>query len=193
MIKESEGRRLIYLTFDDGPHPEFTPFILNVLRARGIKASFFVVGSRLRIKELARIAALAASEGHTIGNHTFTHPDLSTCSEKQIREEIGNTTLQLRALGIPPTVFRPPYGNTDRRVEEIAKDLGYELVLWDNDPCDWKVPRRRQDEWVSNAVDCVDREDARVILCHDTSRRTAAHVGSLIDALSKPGLAFSNI
>jgi len=91
MFEEKEESRSIYLTFDDGPHSKFTPRVLDVLRCQGLKATFFVVGSKLKVGPLAELVALAASEGHTVGNHTFSHPDLTTCSEGRIREEIGAT------------------------------------------------------------------------------------------------------
>ena len=193
MVRDLESSRRIYLTFDDGPHPECTPRILDVLRLWRIKASFFVVGTRLKRAELAKMVASAASEGHTVGNHTSTHPDLAMCSDDRIREEICGTRLQLQALGIRPTVFRPPFGSRNQRVTEIARELGYELVLWNNDPRDWKSNCRCEHEWVGNAVESVDRKNARVILCHDTHLRTAEYLNSLISALSNRGFAFSNL
>jgi peptidoglycan/xylan/chitin deacetylase (PgdA/CDA1 family) len=188
-----QSKPAIYLTFDDGPHPTFTPRIIDILRSRSIKATFFVVGSRLKKRYLADLVLAAASDGHVIGNHTFTHPDLTACSEEQIREEIENTCSQLQSLGIQSRLLRPPYGSTNPKVTEVVQRLGYELTFWDNDPRDWKSDSQSENEWVANAISGVDHRNARVIVCHDTHQRTVDHLGSLIEELSTRGFGFSTL
>ncbi len=189
----TQSKPTIYLTFDDGPHPAFTPRILDILHSRNIKGTFFVVGSKLKLKTLADTVVAAASGGHTIGNHTFTHPDLTACSEEQIREEIENTGFRLHSLGIPCRLLRPPYGRTNRKVAEVVQHLGYELTLWDNDPSDWKSGCQSESQWVTNAISAVDQRSAHVIVCHDTHQRTVEHLGSLIEELSTRGFDFSSL
>lgn len=189
----TQRKPVIYLTFDDGPHLAFTPRILDILRSRNIKATFFVVGSKLDSKPLADVVTAAASDGHAIGNHTFTHRDLTACSEEQIREEIENTSCRLHSLGIQCRLLRPPYGSTNRKVAEVVQRLGYELTFWDNDPRDWKSDCQFASEWVTNAISAVDQKNARVIVCHDIHQRTADHLGSLVEALSTRGFVFSSL
>jgi peptidoglycan/xylan/chitin deacetylase (PgdA/CDA1 family) len=192
-VLSTQHKPNIYLTFDDGPHPAFTPRILDILHSRKIKATFFVVGSKLKAKTLADVVVAAASDGHTIGNHTFTHPDLTACSEEQIRREIENTGSQLHSLGIHSRLLRPPYGSTNDRVAEVVHRLGYELTLWDNDPRDWKSDCQSESQWVTNAISAVDERNAGVIVCHDIHQRTVEHLDSLIEALSTRGFRFSRL
>jgi len=187
-----QREQVIYLTFDDGPHPVITPRILDILRSGNIKATFFVVGSRLETRTLAEIVVAAAFEGHAIGNHTFTHPDLTVCSDQEIRDEIESTSARLRSLGIDCRLLRPPYGRTNRRVVDVVQQLGYELVLWDNDPRDWRTDCARN-QWVTNAILDVDRRNTRVLVCHDTHQQTADHLSTLIEELSVRGFDFSSL
>jgi peptidoglycan/xylan/chitin deacetylase (PgdA/CDA1 family) len=192
-MRPRESRPTIYLTFDDGPHPVFTPCILKILRSSNIKATFFVIGRKLDSESHAEVVTAAASDGHTIGNHTFSHPNLTTCSEGRIRNEIEITGFRLRSLGIHCRLLRPPYGSTNRRVAQVVQQLGYELTLWDNDPRDWKSGYQSESQWVTNAISAVDQRNARIIVCHDIHQRTVEHLESLIKELFTRGFDFSSL
>ncbi len=126
------------LTFDDGP-AECTPALLAVLARHGVHATFFVVGRRVaRGRELVR---RIAAEGHTVGNHSWSHPDLRTLESDALRVELERTSDAIeRATGERPSLFRPPYGFTNRNVEAAASALGMRSVLWDVSTDDWLRP-----------------------------------------------------
>jgi peptidoglycan-N-acetylglucosamine deacetylase len=129
----------VALTFDDGPHPTWTPQVLNILDLFQIKATFFVVG-----ENVARYPGLTAEilrRGHSGQNHSYTHPDLVTLSNDQVDLELRRNHIELRAAGVPkPNCLRPPYGSYDQRIDLLAEARGLELVLWDVDTRDWSRP-----------------------------------------------------
>ncbi|MGX2993133.1 polysaccharide deacetylase family protein [Streptomyces sp. JNUCC 64] len=136
---DSDGRRTMVLTFDDGPDPAYTPDILKVLRRYAVPAVFFVCGEQvLWNKALTR---RMADEGHVIGNHTWSHPLLPSLSRSAIRSEIKRTSdVVERVVGTPPSWFRAPYGAWNRHVFEVGADLGMEPLAWTIDTVDWDTP-----------------------------------------------------
>src|SRR6266550_2891152 len=130
----------IALTFDDGPQQKLTPKLLDLLAQHHIKATFFVVGQNAA--EYPDIVARAAREGHEIGNHTWSHPNLAKMSDENIRRQLRQTDDAIKqATGKHPTLMRPPYGNLSTRQKQwIHQEFGYRIVLWDVDPLDWKRP-----------------------------------------------------
>ena len=126
--------RLMALTFDDGPDPEHTPRLLEVLARHGAKATFFMVGARAaRHPELvARVAA----EGHEIGNHGWDHPSLPSLPSAAVAEQIERTRAVLAPHG--QALMRPPYGHQDLRTHRIARRLGYRPVFWSVTGEDWR-------------------------------------------------------
>ncbi len=128
--------KVVYLTFDDGPHPRWTPQILQVLNQYQVRATFFVVG-----QQAARYGALARREhaaGHGIGNHTWSHRSLRGVSYARFRQEALRTQQVLGPLD--SRCLRPPYGAMDSHTRQYAHSLGYRLVLWTVDPRDWQRP-----------------------------------------------------
>jgi len=128
--------KVIALTFDDGPSPEWTPQILDELKKSDVKATFFMVGKF--VEKYPEIARRAVKEGHEIGNHTFSHPVLFFASPDQIKKEILQAEAAIKnATGKSTTLFRPPKAwLTEERKKEI-KDLGYTIVLWTLNSKDW--------------------------------------------------------
>jgi delta-lactam-biosynthetic de-N-acetylase len=126
----------IYLTFDDGPHPEYTPKVLDILNEHDVKATFFLVGERA--KRHPEIVRKIHDEGHVIGNHSFSHSDGYDIKEDSVYREIKLTDDIIRKItGIPSRYFRPPFGFFNYRYFEIAEKLGYKTVLWTFDAADW--------------------------------------------------------
>jgi peptidoglycan-N-acetylglucosamine deacetylase len=129
----------VALTFDDGPHPTWTPQVLNILDLFQIKATFFVIG-----ENVARYPGLTAEilrRGHSVQNHTYAHPDLVTLSNDQVDLELRRNHIVLRNAGVSkPNCLRPPYGSYDQRIDLLAEARGLELVLWDVDTRDWSRP-----------------------------------------------------
>ncbi|HEY2139420.1 MAG TPA: polysaccharide deacetylase family protein, partial [Chthoniobacterales bacterium] len=130
----------IALTFDDGPNPILTPKLLDLLAARHLKATFFVIGQNAA--DHPEILKRAVREGHEIGNHSWSHPNFGKMSDDAVRREIQKTDDAISAaIGKRPTLLRPPYGSiTAHEKKWIHDEFGYRIILWDVDPLDWKRP-----------------------------------------------------
>lgn len=135
---DGQGRSM-FLTFDDGPDPRYTPGILSTLREYDVRATFFVCGEMaVDNKDLLREMV---DDGHLIGNHTWTHPLLPKMSRSAMREEIERTCdVVEEAVGEPPAWFRAPYGAWNRNAFQLGADLGMEPLAWTVDTLDWTEP-----------------------------------------------------
>jgi len=152
----------IALTFDDGPHPLYTERILNVLERYDVKATFFVVGKNAEL--YPTLVEQIARGGHEIGNHTYSHGDLSRKSGKEIRTEIeaAEKTL-LTLIGYTPSVLRPPGGAMTPAIRKAAMESGYALILWSIDTRDWA--HTGTEKMLSNIRTHISSGD--IILFHD--------------------------
>lgn len=161
--KGNENEKLIALTFDDGPDEDFSPQILDILNKYNAKATFFVVGEKVGWHP--EIVKRAYSEGHEIGNHTFTHINVEKNSENIILKEIEKTQQAIKeAIGIEPILFRPPYRAISRPMFEIVKSKDMKVVLWsDLDARDWSNPG------VYNIVKTIEEKahNGSIVLLHD--------------------------
>ncbi len=186
------SRKQLALTFDDGPDPRWTPKILDVLQQEQAPATFFVIG--LEAEKFPWVVRRLFHEGHEIGNHTFTHPDISNISPALMRLEL-NLTERLFAsrLGVKTLLFRPPYSidqepDTADQVRplELTQDLGYITIGNKIDPNDWRaVPHRSATEIVADVLDhlppCAptDLRCGNIILMHDGGGDRSATVEAL--------------
>ena len=187
----SRNEKLIALTFDDGPHPKETYEILNILNKYNVKATFFVVGKHANWYSKPIIEA--SKEGHEIGNHTFSHPDISNLSSDDIKKEIKECEDALIKLtGKKPTLFRPPYGSYGKdQLGEIAKECGYKIILWTSiDAKDWKNPPSAQ---ISNTI--INKvQNGDIILLHDYgTENTVQALDVIIPTLTKEGYKFVTV
>jgi peptidoglycan/xylan/chitin deacetylase (PgdA/CDA1 family) len=131
----------IHLTFDDGPHPTATPAVLNILRERNIRATFFFLGQN--VQRYPDIAKQVATEGHHIGNHSYTHTNLFFKDEAFIRKEIIQTEEILESnLGKRTRYFRPPYGYFNLTILNVLKEIESTCVLWSIDSKDYRPIRQ---------------------------------------------------
>src|SRR5258708_13114356 len=130
----------IAMTFDDGPSPETTPRLLDILKQRNIKATFFMIGQNA--ERNPEIVKRILADGHEIGNHSWTHPQLAKLPDDRVTEEITKTQNAIKnASGYTPKLLRPPYGSiTARQKEWIENQFGLSVILWSVDPFDWKRP-----------------------------------------------------
>lgn len=163
------------LTFDDGPNPEFTPRLLDVLAEHGVAATFFMMGSRAQAnQELVRRIAAA---GHLIGNHSWSHLNLAWSSEAVIREELTRTRdILQQIIGMPVKFFRPPFGARRPVTLAVARELGMTPVLWNAMTSDWEEP---SGEKIASAlggkIDRITRRGWAVnIVLHDGGHREPA-------------------
>lgn len=184
MYGTGTGNRTVALTFDDGPHPTNTPKLLDALKLAGIHATFFMLGQNLATSAGKAILARAAAEGHQIGNHTYTHPDLTKLSEQQVRDEILKTEVLIGSAMGQHKLLRPPYGAHNSTIDKVAKDLGYTLVLWNVDSMDWH-PKYRDGQWVEHAMDQIEHREHCVVLAHDIHPTTVCKVDELITKINQ--------
>jgi peptidoglycan/xylan/chitin deacetylase (PgdA/CDA1 family) len=174
----------VRLTFDDGPNKDATPAILDTLAARGVKATFFVVGSMVAANP--GILRRAGTEGHGIGNHSWSHPNLTTLDREQVTSQLARTTEAIRqATGDHPTEWRPPYGARNAPVEAAARDVGLtSMVLWTVDPRDWADPPATT---VRDRVLQAVRPNSIVLLHDGTGQNTPAALPMILDGLADRG------
>lgn len=179
----------IAITFDDGPHKEHTPRLLDMLKERKIKATFFVIGKNA--DAFPEIMKRIAAEGHEIANHSWSHPELAKLPQDTIKSEISRTTEAIdRATGRPTTLLRPPYGalKTDQR-EWVRSTWGYRIILWDVDPLDWRKPGS---EVVSQRI-LTGTKPGSIILAHDIHADTVAAMPTTLDQLLARGFQFVTV
>jgi peptidoglycan/xylan/chitin deacetylase (PgdA/CDA1 family) len=170
--------RRVWLTFDDGPHPENTPIVLEALKQHDVRATFFVVGRMVRNHGQGLLERMQG-EGHGIGNHSDTHPRLATLDEAKVRDELKRTDELISKYHGEAKLFRPPFGNYNQAVVDVAESLGYKTIIWSVDPRDWDR-QNQPDGWVTKALDLIKDQDEAVVLMHDIARSTAEHVGLFI-------------
>lgn len=174
----------IALTFDDGPG-ESTPKLLDGLKERGVKATFFLIGKSAQ--ENPDVVKRLYEEGHLIGNHTYHHVQLTAVSEETAREEIEKTNEVLEAIiGERTQYVRPPFGEWHKGMEEELKVLS---VLWSVDPLDWTT--ENTDEIVNRVV--TDTEENDIILLHDCYESSVEAALRIVDILKKKGFEFVTV
>lgn len=176
---------VIAITFDDGPHPQFTPKLLDMLKERNIKATFFLVGRN--VANFPAIVKRMADEGHEVASHTWSHPLLTGQSTSNVNSQLTRTHEAIvKACGVEPLLYRPPYGAarlTQRRA--IQEKYGYSTILWDVDPLDWQSPRTVQK--VHDRV-LAQTKVGSIVLLHDIHESTVNAMPATLDALIERGL-----
>ncbi len=186
--------KLIALTFDDGPDPEETPLILDLLSQYQAKATFFVLGKK--VEQYPELAAREVLEGHEIANHTYTHRYFNRPITREVlNSEITRTDEAiLRATGQKPVLFRPPGGYYGQAVVDGAKQAGYKTVLWSwhQDTEDWNRPGT---EKIIRKV-LTNARNGDIILFHDHvegKSQTAAALQKILPELSNRGYRFVTV
>jgi peptidoglycan/xylan/chitin deacetylase (PgdA/CDA1 family) len=179
----------IALTFDDGPHQKLTPRLLDLLAEHHIHVTFFVIGENAA--EHPEILQRAVREGHEIGNHTWSHPNLAKMTDENVRSQIQHTEEAIRsAIGSQPTLFRPPYGSvTAHQKRFIHDELGYEIILWEVDPLDWKNPGPNV---VSSRI-LKETRPGSIVLAHDIHAQTIQAMPATLTELEAKGFKFVTV
>jgi len=166
--------RSVALTFDDGPDPLYTPMLLDQLRSNGVKATFCLVGSRVRM--YPQLVRRIAAEGHTLCNHTWRHPrDLGKRSEKEIRTDLRwtNRAITDAAPHAKIKYFRAPYGAFSERMVRVAREMGMTSIYWSLDTHDWDFVRFGRGRKMVRHIVAVVKRDTRkgsIILAHDVRK-----------------------
>lgn len=172
----------IAITFDDGPHPYYTEQLLDGLKERGVHATFFVTGAHAEL--YPDILERMSEEGHLIGNHTYSHLQLTSGNKEEYKGELVKTSNIISGITGNEVLFvRPPYGTWDKSLES---ELNMFPVLWTIDPLDW----------CSSDADCITRsivskaKENAIILMHDSYAPTVTAALRVIDELQKQGYEF---
>jgi peptidoglycan/xylan/chitin deacetylase (PgdA/CDA1 family) len=179
----------IAMTFDDGPSATLTPKLLDLLAAHHIKATFFVLGEL--VAEHPEIVARAAREGHEVASHSWSHPNFAKMSQENVRSQLQRTDDAIKnAIGKRPTLLRPPYGSiTEREKQWIHDEFGYDIILWDVDPLDWKRPGPAV---VRNRI-LKETRPGSIVLSHDIHPGTIEAMPSTFDELEARGFKFVTV
>jgi peptidoglycan/xylan/chitin deacetylase (PgdA/CDA1 family) len=176
---------VVALTFDDGPHPEFTPRILDILKQYGVRATFFELG--MNAERYPDVTRRIVAEGHVIGNHTWDHKHLPKLDDEQFAYEIDHTTQVLEQVsGQEIVCTRPPYGDADARIVQKLADRGQASVVWSQDSRDFEKPGA--DAIVRNALSGL--RPGAIILMHDAGGNrdeTIAALPRIIEGIRQRG------
>ena len=198
IYKVKTGKKLVALTFDDGPHQVFTNKLLDIFKEKGIKATFFVTGSN--IEKHKKIVKRMIAEGHELGNHSYSHKNMIFKKKNMIREEIEKTDSLLRELGVKGEIhFRPPFGRLLFAASSVLASLNKKVILWN-------VPTKDYKENDKNVI--LKRiykriKPGSIIVLHDSGierpgkkidrNATIDTVKVLIDELLKMGYEFRTV
>jgi len=189
--------RSVVLTFDDGPAPPFTERVLDILGEHRISATFFLCGKN--VERHPEVARRIVREGHTIGNHTYSHPFLFARSRRFIASEIDRAQEAIeRVTGVRPTLFRPPYGARWFGLMPVLRQRGLKMVMWSVAGFDWKYKTQAIISATTRGI-----HPGAVILLHDGHEHapaggidqssTVEALPAVIEAMSQAGLTFAPI
>lgn len=185
IMDQRMSENLCAITFDDGPS-RHTEHLLDMLRDYGIPATFFLLGSH--VERNPAMVRRIIEEGHEIGNHSWSHPNLRALPAELQLKEIQATDAALRALGGTPAFLRPPYGAFDAQTLEIARTLGLDVVLWSLDSNDWKrLPADYAKLRSARGTQYGSGELRGIFLFHDTHKGTVDDLPRIIANLRAGG------
>ncbi|MDR3320395.1 MAG: polysaccharide deacetylase family protein [Desulfovibrio sp.] len=185
IIDQRMSENLCALTFDDGPSC-FTPQLLDMLNDYGIPATFFLVGNIA--EKFPRIVLRMIAEGHEVGNHSWSHPNLRRISRESKKAEITRTNDLLKSLGAQPVYLRPPYGVFDDYTVQVADSLGLSVILWSVDSKDWRhLPANYAMLRNGRGTVYPQGKMRGVFLFHDTHRSTVEDLPRIVKELYEAG------
>lgn len=185
IMDQPMGENLCALTFDDGPSRN-TPELLDMLKDYGIRATFFLLGRQA--VNFPEIVKRINEDGHEIGNHSWSHPNLRTLSTTRQWEQLAHTDAVLREMGVVPFYMRPPYGSFDERTVKIANELGMDIILWSLDSHDWRSRPEDYSKLVSTRGTIYDSGALRgIFLFHDIHKSTVEDLPRIIAHLRAGG------
>ncbi|WP_284642943.1 delta-lactam-biosynthetic de-N-acetylase [Paenibacillus silviterrae] len=186
------AKKELYLTFDNGYENGYTSKILDVLREKQVPAIFFVTGHY--IKDQPELLKRMVSEGHLIGNHSWSHPDMSQLAQQQIREELDKVKTEVeKVTGQQEMAYlRPPRGIFNSRTLTVSKDLGYTSVFWSVAYKDWDVKAQKGSDYAYKQV-MAQLHPGAVILLHSVSKDNTEALGKIIDDAKAKGYEFKSL
>jgi peptidoglycan/xylan/chitin deacetylase (PgdA/CDA1 family) len=187
-FKALDKDKYIALTFDDGPHGTHTPQILDILKKNAAKATFFLVGTRA--EAYPDIVSRISSEGHALGNHTWSHKSLAKSDKLKALNSLKRTNELINGLtGKTCNIVRPPYGHTSQKVKKLLHDQGWHEVMWDSDSRDWE--NKDSDRILYRVMKNI--APGSIVLFHDIHPGAAGMLPTLISAFKANGYRFITI
>jgi peptidoglycan/xylan/chitin deacetylase (PgdA/CDA1 family) len=179
----------VALTFDDGPHPEFTPLVLDILRKADVKATFFLVGKQVeRYPDLAR---KLLADGHALGMHTYSHCKRDRVTFKQKKEDLAKTQAAFKMVfGSASNIFRPPHGRLSLAELIFCMKRFIRTVMWDADPEDY---RKKSEDVLRTRIGNMKLVNGSIILLHDDHQVTISILPELIRKVRRDGFSFGVI
>lgn len=175
----------VAITFDDGPHEVYTKKLIEGLKERDVKATFFLTGCNIEGKE--SLVKEIYNEGHLIGCHTYNHVDLTQISVEAAVEEVSKDNKIISEItGVKTEYIRPPFGSWNKELEE---SINMKVIKWDVDPLDWSI--QNTDAVVCNVVNNVENGD--IILLHDIFETSVDAAFRIIDILKERGYKFVTV
>jgi peptidoglycan-N-acetylglucosamine deacetylase len=184
------------LSFDNGPDPALTPRVLDILSARSLRATFFVVGEQVARPGGRRVVERAVESGHRVGNHTMSHgTPLGLRPADEAVSEIARADEVLAGLSCDPPLFRPngcgelgPHVLSPAAVDHLLAHY-HTVVTWTSVPRDWEEP---DGSWIPRAVSAIENGGHSLLVLHDVLPATVDHLPSFLDALLERGVAFTD-
>jgi len=179
----------IAITFDDGPHATLTPKLLDILKERGVKATFYVIGQNVAANP--EVVQRAVAEGHEIGNHSWNHQSFTKGGGSGVAMQVNQTNDAIQsAIGKKPATLRPPYGATTASISKrLNEEFGLKVIMWDVDPLDWK---NRNSERVTSEI-LKNTKPGSIVLAHDIHATTVNAMPATIDGLLAKGFKFVTV
>ncbi|HJV46142.1 MAG TPA: polysaccharide deacetylase family protein [Bacillota bacterium] len=185
-------QKIIALTFDDGPHPIYTPLLLELLHKERVRATFFLLGNHA--EKYPKITSWIYHAGHEIGNHSYSHREMKNLTRAEIYDEIKKTERIIhKIVGRRPDHFRSPYGEISPSILKATYESGYQLINWSIDPRDWD--RHRTAEVMTGSIQNKIRP-GDIVLFHDgggNQKEMLEAVKNLIHTLKLNGYHFVTI
>lgn len=209
-VPDTNGfQKRVALTFDDGPNPETTPQILDILARHGIRATFFINGSKVSSPAAWDLLARIRAEGHILANHSQTHMDFQDMSSAaQMDEAVRLTHEIVQSAGETPEYFRFPYGSATCGAINIVEGYGLRVTGWHVDSADWcfrvndgycspgdfrHVPSSFRHDFIGYTMSQIRAHNGGIVLFHDIHQFTANNVETIIGNLENEGFSFTNI
>lgn len=188
MFERGARSDAVYLTFDDGPHPDHTPRLLDSLAKCGVKGTFFVVGQAC--EQHPEIVRRIVSEGHQLGNHTFFHRLPREVSAADLQDEVERTrSVVQQIVGVDCLLFRPPYGALTLSKMRTLWRCGQTIALWSVDPRDYKCSAEQVLHWLQDHPP----QGGDVVLLHDVHATAAEAVPAIMESIRRQGCELATL
>ncbi|MEH7520447.1 polysaccharide deacetylase family protein [Priestia megaterium] len=184
------NKKMVALTFDDGPDHMITPKIIATLKKENIKGTFFFIGEK--VQKYPEIVKSAYNNGNIIANHSFYHDVFSKKTETEINQDLEKNSEAIRqVIGKSPALLRPPFGKTDDKLVKVAQKDHYKIILWSIDTLDWS--NREQSVIQQNVLDNVRNGDIILMHTDEYTIETAKAVPTIIDELKRRGFQIVDV